>query len=276
MRDVRRLSVTVPPRLYKYESWSLQALENLKRQVIYFGSPRKFNDPYDCALLPNLEELTDLEVEQLRSVYLERPDIPHEARQQFTLLDTSSLKATLMRASRAGFEKTISEFLDNRGVACFSEKNDDLLMWSHYGGSYKGFCLEFDTQTAAFERVRQVTYTVKPPTLSVANVLPKNIPDDIVSTLFCTKSESWAYEKEWRALHKTAGTSYCYESSVLTGVYFGPDIDPQSMDMVCLILRGQNEHVKFWRGERSTSEFKVKFSTFAYMTYLEGKAKGLV
>ncbi|WP_425636054.1 DUF2971 domain-containing protein [Algoriphagus yeomjeoni] len=32
------------------------------------------------------------------------------------------------------------------GVCCFSEDPLNLHMWSHYGNSYKGFCLEFDKE----------------------------------------------------------------------------------------------------------------------------------
>lgn len=53
-----------PPRLlYKYEPFSTQSLLNLKRQVIYFGSPLMFNDPYDCALTPNIVIPSDEELE---------------------------------------------------------------------------------------------------------------------------------------------------------------------------------------------------------------------
>ena len=43
-------NMAVPPKLYKYEAFSAQSLLNLKSQVLYFGPPLNFNDPYDCAL----------------------------------------------------------------------------------------------------------------------------------------------------------------------------------------------------------------------------------
>src|SRR5690606_32293035 len=103
----------------------------------------------------------------------------------------------------------------------------------------------------------------------------QDVPDSLLTDLFCTKGESWAYEKEWRAIHTKAETQFCYEANALTGVLFGPDIDPQCLEIVCLILRGQNKAVKFWRGERSSSEFKVTFTEFQYISYLEAKDRGL-
>ena len=98
---------------------------------------------------------------------------------------------------------------------------------------------------------------------------------DPVFELFCTKSDSWCYEREWRAIHKEAGTQYVYPPEALTGVYFGPDIDNESLEIVCLILAGQNERVRFYRGSRSNTEFRVLFKPFTYTSYLQAERMGL-
>jgi hypothetical protein len=264
--------VSAPPKLYKYEPWSLQALENLKRQVIHFGSPLGFNDPYDCALRPGIRRLSDAEVDSIRELYIQEKRVPEATREEFRNTDRNILREIFTRASTAGFQEATSHFLNTRGVACFSERNDDLLMWSHYGGRYKGFCLEFATFAAPFEKVRQVRYSKVLPEIDVATVLTQSVPDSLLDDLFCTKSDSWAYEREWRSIHGKAGTQFCYEAEALTGIYFGPDIDPQCLEIACLILRGQNKHTKLWKGQRSASEFRVDFSEFEYMSYLEAKA----
>jgi hypothetical protein len=48
------------------------------------------------------------------------------------------------------------------------------------------------------------------------------------------------------------------------------------LEIVCLILRGQNETVKFYKGTRSTTEFKVLFKEFSYTSHIEAKKKGLL
>jgi hypothetical protein len=253
----------------------MQAIHNLKSQVIYFGSPAAFNDPYDCALVPNVSIPNDAEVEQIRAYYLGRNDLPERARDEFEQSSVDVLRGTFTRAARQGLEKVIAEFMQRRGVACFSEKNDDLLMWSHYGGRYKGFCLEFSTEAEPFNKSRQVRYARILPTIDVATVLIDRVADQILDDLFCTKSEAWAYEREWRVMHNRAGTVFCYEASALTAVYFGPDIDQQSLEIVCLILRGQNASVSYNRGTRSTTDFRVSFEKFEYTSFLEARGKGL-
>ena len=213
----------LPHFLYKYESFTTQALLNLKKQVIYFSSPLKFNDPYDCALTPSLLPPSDLETEELRKNYLGDSNLPAQAREEFESYGTNKLRASLVAAARSGFSETIKDFATNRGVACFSECNDDLLMWSHYGGHYKGFCLEFSTAVETFHKVNQVKYVNEQPTISVHTALRGDF--NAIKELFCTKSAAWSYEKEWRAIHKQAGVEYCYPAGALTGIYFGPDID---------------------------------------------------
>jgi hypothetical protein len=267
-----------PSRLYKYESLTVQTLRNLKGQVLYFGSPQDFADPYDCALTPNIRTPSDAEVESVRKLYLEKPSTSSLEREQLESVSDVEFRDILMRMSDL-FEKHVSEFRKERGVTCFSEVNDDLLMWSHYGGRYKGICLEFSTESRpfdTFDKIRQVHYVETPPELDLARILVERDFGAIIDDLFCTKSVSWSYEREWRAIHKTAGQEYIYPTEALTGVFFGPDIDARSMEIVCLILRSQNESVRFWRGTCSTTEFRVLFSEFTYMSFLEARRQGMV
>jgi hypothetical protein len=95
--------------------------------------------------------------------------------------------------------------------------------------------------------------------------------DAIIQKLFCTKSDAWAYEKEWRAIHVEAGTEYCYPAEALTGVYFGPEIDFTSMEIIALILGGQNPNVALWKGTRRVDVFKVAFEKMTYTPHIVAK-----
>jgi hypothetical protein len=243
---------------------------NLKRQIIYFGSPARFNDPFDCALPPAVEIPSEDEVELVRRHYLKKPGLPIKARFEFQTLPYPDLRDMLVRAARSTLESVVKDFLEKKGVTCFSERNDDLLMWSHYGGRYTGFCLEFSTGAEPFHKCMPVRYVSAPPKMSIAGILVSR-DFRLVEELFCTKSEAWAYEREWRAIHHVAGTEFCYEPETLTGVYFGPDMDRQALEVICLVLQGQNEHVRFWAGERSTTDFKVRFEPFTYTPHLAAK-----
>lgn len=263
-----------PSHLYKYEAFSTQSLLNLKSQVLYFGSPLHFNDPYDSALRVNIAQPSNDAVERLRNFYLDQEGLPLNQKLQLSNKTIDDLRISFMRGGALALQNVTEDFLKNRGVTCFSESNDDLLMWSHYGGKYKGFCLEFSTSHSLFEKIWQVRYEKVLPTIELEPLLTgRNL--DFILTLFCTKSEAWRYEREWRAIHNEVGKQFGYPAECLTGIYFGPDIDQQSLEIVCLILGGQNEFVKFWRGTRSASEFKVNFEPFTYTSFLEATRQGL-
>lgn len=267
--------MNLPKAIYKYESFSAQSLQNLKAQSIYFGSPLGFNDPYDCALSAGIATPTDEEIEALRSAYLERPNVSDEVKKQFLNSSYEKLREIVVRSTQVVLESHTAKFLKTRGVSCFSERNDDLLMWSHYGGRYKGFCLGFSTKLAPFTNMRKVKYTQRMPRINAAKALLNDNFDEVID-LFCTKSESWSYEKEWRCIHEKAGTLYTYDAEALESVFFGPDIDNNSLEIVCLILSGQNQRVRFWRGHRSQDRFGVVFEEFTYTNYLEAKQLGLI
>ncbi|MBA4327041.1 MAG: hypothetical protein C0428_02315 [Polaromonas sp.] len=260
----------LPSRLYKYEPFTTHSLENLKAQSIYFGPPSGFNDPYDCAVVPNIRRPSDDEVEVIRAAYLSDPQTPSTVKAQFERTSIEKLRELLLRTARSALEEAVKAFLSRRGVTCFSERCDDLLMWSHYGGRYRGFCLEFDPTKANFGRVKKVTYSNELPLLDIVPLLASDNYEQVLS-LFATKSEAWRYEAEWRAVHAEAGTLYGYPTECLTGVYFGPDMSEQALEIVCLILNGQNETVRFWKGRRSSTTFKVDFQSFTYMSHLEAK-----
>ena len=62
------------------------------------------------------------------------------------------------------------------GILCFTQRKDNLLMWSHYSNSHKGFVLEFfpehnffdnrETQNQIAGHLKEVRYTLKRPEFS--------------------------------------------------------------------------------------------------------------
>lgn len=147
-------------------------------------------------------------------------------------------------------------------------------MWGHYGGKYKGFCCEYSTKLMPFSNAKPVRYSHEIPKTSVVPFLiDQNL--DNAQDFFSIKSESWAYEQEWRIFHQQVGTLYNYEAKALTGIYFGPEATEEAVEIVALILRGQNQSVRLYRGKRSQNEYKVVFDEFQYLTYLEAKDRGL-
>lgn len=267
--------MSIPQRIFKYEAFSTQSIENLKAHRVYFSSPKNFNDPYDCAVNPIVSVPSEDEVEEIRQYYIDKPTTSEEARRIFEAMPAEEFQKMIHRAGTDGMASAVDRFLNERGVSCFAERHDDLLMWGHYGGRYKGFCLEFSTSHMPFLEAQQVTYTNKIPQTSIKPFLT-GLGKGKVQDFFTIKSESWAYEREWRVFHQQAGTFYHYEPESLTGIYFGPLATDESLEIVALIMQGQNPNVKFYRGFQSRTAFKVDFQEFTYLSHLEAKSRGLI
>lgn len=262
--------IEIPEKLYKYQSFSLNTLMNLKSHSLYFGSPNEFNDPYDCAIITSLDDPTLSDIEIIRQHELNNKETPSKHLITLGELDSQELKRIWMKNAKKAILDIKDKYFNNMGVTCFSELKDDLAMWAHYGGKYKGFCLEFDTNRTTFERVQQVKYVERMPSLNLVRLMLED-DDQILQTLNCRKSIVWEYEKEWRIFHEHAGTKYTYEPEELTAIYFGPDIEPQALDIICLIMNIQNPRVEFYEGKRSDREFKVEFTKAEYTPYSEVK-----
>ena len=263
-----------PKTIFKYEGFTVQSLLNLKKNSVYFGSPQNFNDPYDCAIKASVAEPTPDELQRVLEYYCSDPDKPTHLKTNFKAMPLHELKAQMLNGATKALDDARDNFLRTNGVTCFSERNDNLLMWSHYGGQYKGFCLEFCTDHEPFNKLRQVQYVRDMPTIRIDTIIvDKNF--NLFLDLFCKKSEAWIYEQEWRGFHEKAGTLFSYKPEALKAVYFGPDIERQALEIVCLILAGQNPDVELWKGKRSDTEFKTAFSLFTYTSHIEAKGKGL-
>jgi hypothetical protein len=267
--------MALPSTLYKYESFTTQALENLKNHSLYFASPSGFNDPYDCAVFPSVKEPSDADVERIRGHYLGKNDLSAKVRSKFERLGLPDLRASLLRQGQKVLNEAVRNFLSKRGVTCFSERNDSLLMWGHYGGRFKGFCLGFRTDQEPFSKARKVQYTEGMPQIDLVPLLLEDESDGVLD-LHCTKAFDWRYEKEWRCLHNEAGTVYTYPAEALTDVFLGPDAGFTSLEIIALIVMNQNSSVRLWRGRRSKSEFSVVFDSVTYMPHLEAKRCGLL
>jgi hypothetical protein len=265
----------IPGTLFKYEGLNTYSLQNLKAQSVYFGSPLKFNDPYDCAITARYADPTPSDLDAIRAHLKKLEAIPRKSKSVLATLSDYEILTRAKKMAVKATEQMRERFAKTKGITCFSEVNDDLLMWSHYGGRYEGFCLEFSTKDPMFEKIRQVNYTDTMPEFSLYGQMTRKQVEDIIK-LFTTKSPVWRHEREWRAIHNQVGTSFVYKADSLKAVYFGPHIQREALEIICLILAGQNPAVDVWQGKRSTTQFKVEFEKSSYTPYILAKSRGWV
>jgi hypothetical protein len=264
----------LPRSLFRYYPANPVSLENLKRQCFYFGGVKSFNDPFECQVTKAHARDDPELLSSMRDYYLAKPDIPPAIRDGMRKMSDSEFAEMLKRLAIDMVAQTKRDFIAGRGVVCFSERNENLLMWSHYATGGSGFCLEFDTGHEVFEKSIKVKYSDAPPVLDALSILRStHLNEDPVwiNDMYCTKPKDWSYEQEWRVIHQNRGTVYHYPKESLRAIYFGPRCSVDFMEILCLILQGQNPSVAFLRGRISDTEYKVEFERVIYTSPIEAE-----
>jgi hypothetical protein len=179
---------------------------------------------------------------------------------------SDDFKSNYGLSSKLGWRELIKDDFSQKGIACFSEKVDSVLMWSHYSDHHRGYCLEFDTGFYPFSKAEQVHYS---------ETLPSSLQLDgdaiLLDPLVTTKSKGWSYEKEWRLIHEHGNIEYGFDARALTGVYFGCEMPFVHIEIIALAVSGFP--TKLYRMKRSETEFKVDFEEVEYTPYVYSKSK---
>jgi hypothetical protein len=248
-----------PSKLYKYQSCNVQTISNLRKRCLWFSKPEDFNDPFDCDI--NFE-IIDVTQENLNLLFVHM----RESAQDKVGFDKKylsdgkinavwaedAIKFSLMATTH------VKKLWANIGVTCLTEKNNDILMWSHYTYGHQGFCLEFDASYSPFterskESLIRVHYSDSFPPLSLSDLLHDKQPQ-LPKNLLATKSSHWSYEAEWRVFSTTSG-EYSYDQAALTGIYFGCKMKENDKATIASAIAGSA--TRLYQMHRSNDRFKV-------------------
>ena len=245
-----------PPRfLYKYVSEN--GIDLLRNSRIKVTPPKEFNDPFE--LLPSIiEPPSPKEVSEYykneevqRTIYNEygsgitrSPDFDDWRNICKDENFASDIPDAIAREFKNGTEygQKIKEQISSQfGMVSLSETYDNLLMWSHYATSHRGFVVEINSEDLIWSRDFELlfaTYSSERKPLKLRNwECTKVYPNKIVRFI-CRKSECWAYEKEWRAIfflsrtRKKGGKFYLdiptgVITKVIGGIQIRPDLESE-------------------------------------------------
>jgi len=246
-----------------------RVLENLKRRTLWFSAPSAFNDPFDCAVDVGVKELDEDDLIRAYKYLRQRARLTPEFEAEITTDGKPNERCREMFQrvlSDGALQQHIDATRGQIGVACFSTKHDDLLMWAHYADGHRGFCLEFDVSIEPFSKAEPVAYQDITPEVNPLDILDGgSSSQDIIEAMLRTKHASWSYEQEWRLLHEHAGTAYTYPYEALTGVYFGASMPSGQKDVIGQLLHGSP--VQLHEMKRGAGGFVVESSPVTYTPY---------
>lgn len=196
----------IPQPLYKYRVWEEPCKEHqfsrrlLTDNEVYLASAEQFNDPFDCSL-PFKYRKEDMTAENifLKLHTLGRqhnPQITEEELQRQCFERQYSGVFENGEYWKSGYPEFKKELSDTFGILSLTSKRYNLLMWSHYTDSHRGFCVGLD-KYILFEKcagqLGPVIYNSKFPEIPMFNESPVGL-----TNLTTTKSPHWSYEDEFR------------------------------------------------------------------------------
>ncbi len=116
--------------IYRYRRLDLFELESLKNSTIFMRRPSTYEDKEDCTPVLDLKEISQFilaknwpgfDIDELRKRYVKFDEI----------------------MANEEFGNKINEIRDIWRVACFTERNNNQIMWEEYSDNKSGICLVY-------------------------------------------------------------------------------------------------------------------------------------
>lgn len=261
--------------LYKYRSMqSIDVDRIITHNALFFPSPSRFNDPFDCKTGFSLKHSTEKRLAKFHKLIVNilLKDAPPQEKDKFIKEAVERHKNNdiefeehILIAIRKGLEDSNDMTL---GVQCFSKIPDHILMWSHYSDGHRGFVLQFDKYILdkLFKYSEKVVYSDNYPSLN--QFVSKNSRTLFELFLF-KKSTHWKYEQEWRIVQpviKNDGTKlgrvFILPPMALTGIILGSEMSDKDKERVIMWSKNSPSKIKLYDARKDYDEFKINIEPF--------------
>ncbi len=255
-------------KLYRYISLNgkvarRRAADALLSNIMYFQSPRQFNDPYDCKTLFNYLRASD-EVwrrffSQLFRVHKPKIDEKTLAKLVDLAMRKDIHNSPDFRESQLNkYRKALSDATKNLGILCMSKVKNNILMWAHYADGHRGICIELNREVLRRHfYLDKVVYRDRYPSFNEFLRLARG---NSLHLFLLSKARYWEYEKEWRAIQeiKNHNRQLQLPEGAISGVVLGCQISQRNMNLVTDWIRGAASKIKLYQAARSEVSYGVR------------------
>ncbi len=251
----------LPKVLYKYRDWNnLYHKKILTENQIFFSSRIGFNDPFDASIPFRYDEKEMTPDNIFKKLYETgkefMPDLSDEELIQKCYEQQNSgifEKGTYWKNQYDNFVEKVNNTF---GILSLTTKNSNLLMWSHYANSHRGFCIGFNTEKL-FKLTRgtigPVIYDNKMPFVPLFDREIEGI-----TKLLNTKSKEWEYEDEYRMVKSlSANKTFEFEENLIEEVILGLNMDDKNKTEVIDIVKQKFPETKLYEATKDLDEFKL-------------------
>jgi hypothetical protein len=260
--------------LYRYISVSKKIYyeDIFKKHLLFFSSPKDFNDPFDCKTNLSYENCTDDELKTFFSKLVKKSynnitvsQFNKNVSVLFNKYKTDP-KATKNFLNQA-FVEALEVANASLGVLCLSEIPDDILMWSHYANCHSGIVLQFikNGLIKRFSFCEAINYCNSFPSVIDWN---ETNHSEMYRHFLLRKSLHWKYEKEWRVLtmplerkDKPVDRNIYFPKDILTGVIMGCQISGEHKKEIKILINNYCPKVKLYYAKKHDGLYKLIIET---------------
>lgn len=258
-----------PRLIFKFHSVNPYLLDSLNESTIRFSSISEFNDPFESNFKARSWNVDQNEVDHFYShifPYTALKDI--EKSEHESIISSRKNSPAFDILFLQDLERSIRSFYsDFYGVACFSEKYDNKLMWGHYADSGRGVCQIFNRNELFYNsgplkpKIINVNYSEEIPSTDI-QLRGTKIHFDL-ENIITSKRVDWNYENEVRAIVNFSTITPSIEESrdklsqkngymrnlrynpnKLEGIIFGHKCEEKSRNQIIESLK-TNPNIKF-------------------------------
>lgn len=174
-----------------------------------------------------------------------------------------------------------TESSDEVKFISLSRNHANLLMWSHYAASHKGFCVGFKKNNPYFINALSVRYRRLRSSLNGANY-DIGAASEITKHVALEKAIDWAYEEEERLfLDKNHTKSFeigrdpwgrritltPYPAHSIGVIYIGLRAEESLIEELITATRKHNLHIDIFKASRNWNEFSLAFKSIDQKKY---------
>ena len=270
---------SLPSMLYKFKGVSPEKPYILEDIIVssrfYLSSPESFNDPFDMKPRVTVEGNLSSLLAKIYSLPAPSPQARQDALRRARTIWQEHGWAGIANEFR--IQESGEALFRETGVFCFSTtcmKSDsseasresgprNSLMWSHYGDSHRGICLQFQVSKypLILRRLVRVSYSDKYPEINW--ISPAFDQECLYAAT--NKHSRWSYENEWRHIQlNSAGSFAQFAPSLLSGIIIGAKISDSAVREITRILAKRDEMglppLKKYRAEMKSGSYQVRIS----------------
>lgn len=248
-------------KFYKFDENHIDYLKNLFiEKKLYHSLPEKFNDPFECKphynFPKNSSKIKDIRKHLIKAA-MERGHTKKSAQSLVLQRKKDFLQESIYNSIKNTFSTA--------RIASFTTKKENLLFWSHYADSHKGFCVEYDSTVLPISYAYKVKYDDKYPEA----VYPP-LHNAVAFRPALVKSKAWKYEEEYRIIFvpyaaqqpDNDGTSLILKGTEMKNVYLGANMSEDNKKSLIEMIEDGAFNPGIWIVSLSKSSFKLEFNEY--------------